>query len=237
MGGMSCQVVWSQPWDGKAESVLRNALSSIGCALRELPSQQWDPDTATIGGIRDYQTSYVAPASGTWSSVMLHLDSLCAEPLASELSRVAGNAIVFMEYDQATWGYCILEKGSPRDRFWSVPETVDADPSECKGDVAVICALFDVSSESVAPYLRHPDAAVGFDSKAFEDDEFDLRDHWVRCDFMRRLGLTYPGPGRTDGGRHVHIVESQAPEGTRDTGEAAVNTPVSAYKKPWWRFW
>src|SRR5690606_6705757 len=70
MGGMSSQIVWKQVWSLDAESVLRQALVSQHCSVRELSSQQWDASTATIGGIRDYMTSYLAPASGSWSSLM-----------------------------------------------------------------------------------------------------------------------------------------------------------------------
>src|ERR1051325_6568773 len=86
MGGMSSQIIWKQGWSPDAESVLRQALASQYCTVRELSSQQWDASTATIGGVRDHMTSYLAPASASWSSVMLHLNSLAAEPVAAELS-------------------------------------------------------------------------------------------------------------------------------------------------------
>ena len=235
MGGMSSQVMWKQTWDAQAEATLKSALVSIGCDLQELPSQEWDPETATIGGIRDYQTSYIAPASDKWTSIMLHLNALCKEPLATALSETAGCAMAFFEYDQAAWGYSIFENGSLRDRFWSLPELVGTDAAECKGDVEAVCIVFDAPPESVAPYIRHLGSDMDPEKKAFEDDEFALSDPWVRCDFMRRLGLSYPEPGKTEGGRHVLIVEpaGAAPEG--GTGDRAAGGPAS--KKPWWRLW
>jgi hypothetical protein len=175
--------------------------------MSELSSQEWDSKTASIGGVRDIKTSYLAPASDTWSSAMLHLGSLLGEPLAAELSRLTGGpAIAMLEYDQDTWGYCLFDSGTLLDRFWSVPEAVDTAPEECVGNAEAVYSAFGVSPDLVAPYIRHV-TEVEHGLKAFDDDEFTLGDHWVRVDFMRRLGLTYPAPGQTAGGRYVKIDE------------------------------
>ena len=138
---------------------------------------------------------------------MLHLNSLLGEQLASELSRlIAGPAIVFLEYDQAAWGYSLFDRGSLLDRFWSIPDVVETPPQECAGSVPVVSHVFCVAAESVAPYICH---VTDFDAKAFDEDQFKLGDHWVRVDFMRRLGLAYPSPGQVAGGRHVKIEESR----------------------------
>jgi len=207
MGGMSSQVLWKQTWNSEAESTLWQALSSQGCSARELSSQQWDPATASIGGVRDISTSFLAPASDAWSSAMLHLNSLIGEPLAAELSRLTGGtAILLLEYDQDTWGYVLFDGGALIDRFWSVPEAVDVPQEECPGNFEIVSSVFDVPPESVAPYIRHVTESEG-GLKAFEDDEFVLGDHWVRVDFLRRLGLNYPAPGKAVGGRYIKIEE------------------------------
>jgi len=207
MGGMSSQVMWKQAWSPAAESTLAQALASQRCSIRELSSQQWDAKAASIGGVRDYMTSYLAPASAEWSSAMLHLNSLVGEPLAFELSRlIARPAIVFLEYDQAAWGYCLFEGGSLLDRFWNIPDAVETPPEECAGKIDIVSRVFGVPADSIAPYIHH---VTEFDVKAFDGDEFTLGDHWVRVDFMRRLGLVYPNPGRVAGGRHVKIEESR----------------------------
>ena len=140
---------------------------------------------------------------------MLHLGSLLGEPLAAELSRLTGGpAIAMLEYDQDTWGYCLFDSGTLLDRFWSVPEAVDTAPEECAGSAEAVYSVFGVPPESVALYIRHVSEA-DYGLKAFDDDEFTLGDHWVRVDFMRRLGLSYPAPGRTAGGRHVKIDEPE----------------------------
>jgi hypothetical protein len=197
--------MWKQAWNTGAKSTLSQALGRIGTAVHELSSQQWDPKTASIGGIRDYMTSYLAPASTSWSSVMLHLNSLIAGPLAGELSRtIDGPAIAFLEYDQAAWGYCLFDRGSVLDKFWNMPEVVEVPSNECAGNVETVSRVFGARPETIAPYLLHLTDSAG---KAFGDDEFALNDHWVRVDFMRRLGLQYPSPGRAIGGQYVKIDE------------------------------
>src|SRR4051812_42842752 len=104
MGGMSSQVMWRQSWGAEAEATLRRALGAQRCRVQELPSQDWDQATSTIGRVRDRDATYLAPAAPGWSSAMLALNTLIAEPLAAELSRqIDGPSIAFLEYHQATW--------------------------------------------------------------------------------------------------------------------------------------
>lgn len=207
MGGMSSQVFWKEPWNPEAETTLQQALSTQRCTIHELNSQQWDPKTASIGGVRDIMTSYLAPAAASWSSVLLHLNAPIGEDLAAELSRLTGGpSIVLMEYDQDAWGYSLFDGGTVLDRFWSVPEAVDLSPEECTGSFETVSSVFGVPSESLAPYICHV-TEIARELKAFEDDEYTLGDHWVRIDFMRRLGLDYPAPGQVAGGRYVKIDE------------------------------
>jgi len=207
MGGMSSHVMWKQRLGPAAESTLAKALAAQRCTAYELASQQWEAKSATIGGVRHYMTSFLAPASAAWSSLRLHLNSLIGEPLAAELSRLTGGpAIVFLEYDEAAWGYSLFSGGLLLDRFWSIPAVAEMSPEACAGNIAAVSAAFGVPPRSVAPYIRHL-TEVDYEQKAFEDDEFPLGDHWVRVDFMRRLGLTYPSPGKVAGGRYIRIKE------------------------------
>lgn len=204
---MTSQVLWKQSWDSEAESTFVKALVSLDCNLKELSSQQWDSRTATIGGIRDIETSYLAPASEGWSSALLHFNSLVGERLASELSRLThGPAIVVLEYDQDAWGYSLFDDGKPLDRFWNSPEAVDEPAEDCAGNIAILTSTFGVASDSIAPYIRHITEADRR-RKAFAHDEFPLGNHWVRVDFMRRLGLKYLNPGEAASGRYVKIDE------------------------------
>jgi hypothetical protein len=204
---MSTQLLWKQPWGPEAESALLQALTAHGCSMIEIPSQQRDSKTSSFGGVRDVDATYLAPASDTWSSAMLHLNSMLGEPFAEELSRLTGNlALAVFEYDQDAWGYTLCDGGAVLDRFWSVPAAVDMADEECAGNVEIVSSALGVPAEWIAPYIRH---LTGTEQgmKAFEDDEFSLSDHWVRVDFMRRLGLNYPAPGKAAGGRYVKIDE------------------------------
>jgi len=207
MGGMSSQVLWKQKWNADAESTLKKALSAKGCSVRDLSTQKYDAKSRTIDGVRDYIASYLAPAADAWSSAMLHLNALVGESLAAELSRsISGPAITILEYDQTTWGYTLFANGNLLDDFWSMPEALDLPPEQHRGNVDVVSSTFAVPRESTAPYIRHV-TEIEEDWKAFADDEFALSDHWVRVDFMRRLGLMYPAPGQTPGSKYIKIDE------------------------------
>lgn len=200
--------------------------------MRELPSQQWNAETGSIGGVRDYQCSYVSPAAPEWSSVLLHLDSLIGERLAAELSRLtSAPSIVLSEYDQTTWGYALFLDGAESDSFWSVPEIVGVDAAAARGTPSLLSRIFNVPESDFAPYLKHLPSELPETPKVFPDDEFALSDHWVRVDFMRRLGLQYPAPGQTAGGRHIRIVESNTPVAQQQ------DQVKSAATKPRWKFW
>jgi hypothetical protein len=202
------------------------------CEVRELPSQQWDARTSSIGGVRDYECSYVSPAATEWSSVLLYLDALIGERLAAELSRLlSAPSIVFSEYEQTAWGYALFLDGAESDKFCSVPEIVEADPATVRGTPSRVSRIFSVPESSIAPYLHHLSSERPETPKVFSDDEFTLSDHWVRVDFMRRLGLQYPTPGQAAGGRHIRIVESNTPVARQE--DQATPTPT----KPRWKFW
>ncbi len=189
------------------EAALRAALAKANARLQELPSQQWDPNTATIGGIRDYQLCSLAPDPNGWSSLLLHLNSELHRQLGPALhTDTCSPVIAFYEYDQIAWGFAVFGEGQAVDWFCNRPEVADHDPTYCTVDPYYIADLFGVDAETVAPYLKHLDPNADEPGKAFADDAFSLGDHWVRCDFMRRLGLRYPNPGEP-GTRHVYIKE------------------------------
>jgi hypothetical protein len=205
MSSASSQLFWKST---DPEATLRAALAQSNARIQELSSQQWDPNTATIGGIRDYQLCCLAPDAGAWSSLLLHLNSQLADPVATALSTATSAPVVaFYEFDQFAWGFGVFEKGHPLARFWNRPEVVEEDPGDCIVDPNFIARKFGVGVEAVAPYLKHLDPDADEPGKAFSGDEFSLGDHWVRCDLMRRLGLRYPNPGEP-GTRHVFIKES-----------------------------
>ena len=203
-GASSSQLFWKSP---DPEATLRGALATVNARIQELPSQQWDPNTGTIGGIRDHQLCCLAADASAWSSLLLHLNSQLAEPLSAALSMATGTPVVgFYELDQSAWGFDVHERGQLVARFWNRPELAEEGPLSSVADPKVIAAKFGVGAEDIAPYLEHLDPDADEPGKAFPADEFSLGDHWVRCDFMRRLGLRYPNPGEP-GTRHVLIRE------------------------------
>ena len=189
------------------EAALRESLAAIGTEYSELSSQEWEPQTSTIGGIRDIHLCTLAPKDNDWSFLLLHLNSDLAESLASKLSQFSTRpTMVFHEFDQVAWGFAAFKDSQEVARFWNDPVTVKTDPNSCFVSAATIASLFSIPESAVEPYLRHINYNHSYE-KATEDDEFALNDHWVRCDFMHKLGMPYPDPG-SPGTRHVFIAES-----------------------------
>jgi hypothetical protein len=191
----------------KAEETLARTLHRLGYGIRELASQTWDARTSTIGGVRDIDLACIAAVDDGWSFLLLPLaarrEELLGEAIARDLStQTAHPALAFAEYDETVWGYALFEAGERRDRFWSRPDVLEIDPEDCAGSVTLVASSFGVKPRAIGPYLRHI-AADAPSRKAFPDDEFALRDHWVRCDFMRRLGLRYAVGDA--GARHIQL--------------------------------
>lgn len=201
MGGTSSSVVWRQPWGKLAEASLGKALANLRLKLSELASQQWDPATSTIGGVRDHQCSFAGAAGPSWSFLLLHLNAEFYESLALALSATQPEPVlVFSEYDQAAWGYCMCHAGLKLDTFWSEPEYLDVDPATCVGNSVLLGATLGVDPSSIAGYLVRPVEG----QRAHTDDTYTLDDHWVRIDFMRRLGILYPDL-TPQNGRHLQV--------------------------------
>ncbi len=182
------------------------ALSVLGTTIEELPSQEWNPRASTIGGVRDIHLCSLAPRNDDWSFLLLHLNSQLGEALAMALSRALDHpTIVFHEYEELAWGFVVYRSGDAIARFWNRPDVVELDPASCRASPEVIAGAFGVDPQTVAGYLRHLDAGES-PGKVFSDDGRTLDRHWVRVDFMKRLGMDYPDPG-TRGSRHVLVRE------------------------------
>ena len=149
-----------------------------------------------IGGIRDYKLSRITVDSNSWTSLMLHLNSSLIDIISQRLSKLTDSpVIVFLEYDQDAWGYCLYQKGQLIDNFWNNHLTVDLQIDKCTADIDLISNKFQVDKELIKLYLI--DIANKEDlGKVNENDEFELDNHWVRTDFMEKLGLHYPESGK-----------------------------------------
>lgn len=186
-------------WRAKStnpEDELKKVLSDLSIEYRDLNSQTWIPETATIGGIRDYKLSQIKVDSNSWASLLLHLNSLLIDKLSQGLSEITGSPVIaFLEYDQSAWGYCLYQDGRLIDNFWNNHLAVNLGPNKCTADIDLISEKFQVDKEKIKPYLIDIANKKNL-GKAYESDEFDLENHWVRADFMEKLGLHYPESGK-----------------------------------------
>lgn len=175
-----------------AEKELKKHLTEMSIDYADLLSQTWDPETGNIGGMRDIALSFIDTNSLPWVALALPLHTTLAYTISVELSKHSNSPVItFLEFDQSAWGYCLFEKGKLLDTFWNNHWAIDKDSSECIADIDLVASKFNVPKESIAPYLQSV-----FDKydlgKAFDDDEFELTNHWVRTDFMEKIGLQYP---------------------------------------------
>ncbi len=178
------------------ESELKELLSNYSINYKDLESQTWDSETATIGGIRDYKLSQISINANSWVSLMLHTDSNLIDRISIGLSKITESPVIaFLEYNQDAWGYCLFENGKLLDNFWNSGLTVEQEANNCAANIELIASKFQVDKDLIKPYLISNTTKENF-GKAFESDEFYLEDHWVRVDFMEKLGLVYPETGK-----------------------------------------
>jgi hypothetical protein len=202
---VSTQLCWQQPWWDEAATLLRDACGALGLVVTEPLSQEWDSSTATVGGIRDVELSYVGGAGPRWSFLHLPLNTVFAEGLAVKLSVMQPHPLLeFHEYHDTCWGYRLLRGGDAIDAFVNMPEVIDEEPALCRGNADQIAKAFGIPHETVAPYLQHLADNTATPTRAHPDDEFPLSNHWVRVDFMRRLGIEYLDPSQGKG-LYLHI--------------------------------
>ena len=191
----SAMIFWKTK-SADSEIELKKVLTDLSIDYRDLDSQTWNSETSMIGGIRDYKLSRITVDSNSWTSLMLHLNSSLIDIISQRLSKLTDSpVIVFLEYDQDAWGYCLYQKGQLIDNFWNNHLTVDLQIDKCTADIDLISNKFQVDKELIKLYLI--DIANKEDlGKVNENDEFELDNHWVRTDFMEKLGLHYPESGK-----------------------------------------
>jgi hypothetical protein len=186
------------------EAALRGVFTTLDFAVEELSTQMRDHNSASVAGIRDTQLCVIAPKFGDWSFLLLPLNAEWGDEVSLALSRrTKWPVVIFREFDQDAWGFNIFKSGELAARFWNRPDIVEVEPGSFTVPGKLISELFSVDPAVVAPYLQH--LRAGIDSgQVFHDDEFTLDNHWVRCDFMNRLGMTYPDPG-SPGTRYIKV--------------------------------
>lgn len=184
------------------EDDIKKVFKSLGIDCKDLDSQQWNPKDSTISGVRDYKLSKVASAGTSWNCILLHLNSQLGEKLSIELSKSQKTTVItFLEFHQIAWGYCLYQNGRLVDQFCNDPEEIEEEAAAYKGSIDTLIKTFNTEESKIEPYLKHI-SEIKNSTKAFPGDEFTLDNHWVRVDFMKKLGLTYP-----DNGKWIYIVE------------------------------
>ena len=191
----STVVFWEMPSNDKnAEKRLKEILLKIGVNFKDLSTQEWNPKESSIGGVRDYKLSKIS-TYGKWSSVLLYLDSNLGEKISIELSKTLKTPVLaILEFHQISWGYKLFLDGKIIDQFCNAPELVGTSAKDYKGNIDLLSKTFNVDKKNLEPYIDIRNSEKH--EKAFKVDEFFLDDHWVRVDFIKKLGITYPEEGK-----------------------------------------
>lgn len=197
-------VIIFQKSDSKNKEIeLKNVLTKLSIKYLDLKSQVWESKSSSVDVIRDSKLSRISIDSNSWASLSLHLNSTLINSISKELSKLNDSPVIaFLEYEQEAWGYCLYQNGTLIDNYWNNYLTLDFEKNDCKANIDLISNLFNVKKELIEPYLIDI-----FDKndlgKVNIQDEFELNDHWVRVDFMKKIGLQYPYSGKW-----IYIYES-----------------------------
>jgi hypothetical protein len=101
-------------------------------------------------------------------------------------------------HDGDLWMYTMFDKGKKVDQFNSIPdywgELSEDEAKQWKGNAVAVAEHWpSLRAESIERYLVTWDLDDDDPGKAYPDDEFAYGTDWQVVDFMRKLGLTYPG--------------------------------------------
>ena len=198
----SSQVSWKTKsgWRSlKGEPALTKALGQMGLKKLELSNQTWS--SGYVDGIRDTELSSLLAQGKGWSSLLLPLNCKWDNEIAIELSKICRLVTLTVEVNESAWGFMIYKSGKCVHNFMRssshdlrAPDPQDVDPQD-------VAKLFSVQPEKISPYLQQLDSGsldYDGDKKAFPDDAQPLSNHWVRIDFMKRIGITYPDPSLSE---------------------------------------
>ena len=138
-----------------------------------------------------------------WDEASRHLSSELSAPVFS-----------FHIHDEDLWMFVLFDRGEPVAQFNPLPEywddgISDDEKASWAGDAAKIAThVPGVTADAIGPYLRHWDFDDEHPGKAFPDDQFHFQDCWQMCDFLKRVGLTYPldDTGRAIGETYEFVV-------------------------------
>lgn len=169
------------------EAALRSFVDTRSGSLQRAARSTEDPDTLVLVG--DGSRCSVLYPSGflKWDEASRYLSLQLSVPVFS-----------FHIHDGDLWMFLLFDKGEQVAQFNPLPEywddsISDEERTSWAGDAASIASrLPDVAPEAISPYLRHWDLDEEDPGKAFPGDQFPFNDCWQMCDFLKRIGLTYP---------------------------------------------
>lgn len=102
-------------------------------------------------------------------------------------------------HDSDLWTYVLFVDGEPIDQFNPLPEYWGELSEEefvaWRGSAAIVAKhVPGLAAEDITRYFADWNPILDHDKreKAYPDDEFCYGDDWQLCDFMRRVGLTFP---------------------------------------------
>lgn len=169
------------------ESALRSFATARKGAFNQATRRTDQPNTLVLS-LRGSKCSVLYPWEFLeWDEASQFLSSQLASPVFS-----------FHIHDEDLWMFVLFDKGEAVAQFNPLPEywddTIsDEERAAWSGDAAAIAShVAGVAADAIRPYLRHWDFDQEDPGKAFPDDQFHFHDCWQMCDFLRRLGLTYP---------------------------------------------
>ncbi len=163
-----------------------------------------DCEPATGGEPDDSRDALVFTPDNGWTAILwpsyfnIHDIELCRD-VSSALAAIVSTVHV---YDGDYWAHALIESGTVRDVFASMPYYFAESPEDAarltdqwSGNPQVVGDVLGVSPDTVVPYFVHlPADGSPLDANALPDDEFPLDDIWIFTDFWRRLGISYPDP-------------------------------------------
>ena len=169
------------------ESALRSFATARKGAFNQATRRTEQPNTLVLSH-QESKCSVLYPWGFLeWDEASRYLSSQLAAPVFS-----------FHIHDEDLWMFVLFDKGETVAQFNPLPEYWDGTISDeerasWSGDAAAIAAhLPGLEADAIRPYLQHWDLDDEEPGKAFPDDQFHFHDCWQMCDFLKKVGLTYP---------------------------------------------
>ncbi|MDH5572275.1 MAG: hypothetical protein OEY89_10950 [Gammaproteobacteria bacterium] len=130
-----------------------------------------------------------------WPSYFNIHDQHIAQNLSKKIGTIVSTISV---YEGALWTHVLYENGDELHRFCNVPDYFDeadlvmSDNSET--GIKLVAEKLSAAEEKIKgyfTYLKEDEEDMNF-KKVHDNDEFEIWDFWVFCDFWKQVGINYP---------------------------------------------